>query len=124
MVIKMNNYKYKQVIIVRGDLKISKGKLAVQVAHAAVTAFYESIKHKKKIVVEWLRNHQPKIVLKARSEPELIEIYNKAIGEGLVAVLIKDAGLTELPPGTTTCVGIGPDKVELINPVTGDLPLL
>lgn len=117
-------YKYKQVIVVRGDLKISRGKLAVQVAHASVSAFYETMKRREETAIIWLNNNQPKITLKVHNETELIEIYNKSIRKGLVAVMIKDAGLTELPAGTITCVGIGPDDVEVIDNITGNLPLL
>jgi len=117
-------YKYKQVIVVRSDLKISKGKLAAQVAHAAVTSFYKSLQTNKDVVIAWLNNNQPKIVLKVNSESELLRLHNSAVESGLVSVIIRDAGLTELPPGTITCIGIGPDRVEYIDEITGHLPLL
>lgn len=117
-------YKYKQVIVVRNDLKISKGKLAVQVAHAAVTSFYKSLQKNRDVALAWFNNNQPKIVLKVNSESELIKLHNSAVDSGLVSVVIKDAGLTELPPGTITCIGIGPERVEDIDRITGHLPLL
>jgi len=117
-------YEYKQVIVVRSDLKMSKGKLAVQVAHASVSAFYESMKYKKDVAIGWLHRHQPKIVLKVDNEVELLEIHRKAVESGLISVVIRDAGLTELPPGTVTCIGIGPDNKDKIDQITGSLSLL
>ncbi len=117
-------YLYKQVIVVRNDLKLSKGKLSVQVAHASVTAFYKTLKVDREKAISWLENSQPKIVVKVKDKNELIDIYQKALDTGLIAALIRDAGLTELPPGTLTCIGIGPDEATKIDKVTGHLPLL
>lgn len=109
----------KQIIVVRKDLKLSKGKLAAQVAHAAVEAAEKS-KWKK----EWLKDMQKKSVLGCSNLEELMEIYNNAKERGLPVSLIKDAGRTEIPPGTTTCIGIGPAPEEYIDKVTGRLKLL
>ena len=113
---------YKQAIIVRQDLKLPKGKLAVQVAHASLEAV---IKHKdKKIVEKWRREGAKKVVLKINNEKELIARINKAKRIGLNTVIIRDAGLTVIPPGTITCGAIGPDKEELIDGIVKDLKLL
>ncbi len=114
----------KQVIVVRRDLKMGKGKLAVQVAHAAVSAFVEVERRKRGLAEEWLREGQKKIVLRVDSEDELLEVFKKAIAKGLPAVIIEDAGLTQLPPGTRTAVGIGPEDADKIDQVTGNLKLL
>ena len=108
------------VILVREDLKISCGKLAVQVAHAAVEC---SLRSEKDILEKWLSDGAKKVVLKVKNYEELLFYYDMAKKEGLNSVLIKDAGLTELEPGTVTCVGIGPDTEEKINKITGKLPL-
>ncbi len=114
----------KMVIVVRKDLKISCGKIAVQVAHAAVEASLKSMKKNEKKFRKWLKEGQKKVVVAVENEEKLLEIYRKALNEGFVASLIRDAGLTEIPPGTLTAVGIGPDDDEKIDKITGNLPLL
>jgi PTH2 family peptidyl-tRNA hydrolase len=109
----------KQVIVVRSDLKLDKGKLAGQVAHAAVSAADKS-KWKR----DWIAIGQKKSVLKCASLEELLSIYERAKRAGLPAELISDAGRTQIPAGTTTCVGIGPAPEDLIDKFTGDLKLL
>ena len=111
----------KQVIVCRKDLKLSKGKLAVQVSHAAVEATLRSDKEK---VGAWRKDGMKKVVLKVEDEKELFRYQQLAKEVGLVAVLITDAGLTEVPPGTITCLGIGPDDEAKIDKVTGTLPML
>ena len=115
---------YKQVIVVRTDIKISMGKLAAQVAHASVTSFIEASGKYPKWVKEWLAQGQKKVVLKVTSEDELLKLYNEAKRLGLPVALIEDAGRTELPPGTRTALGIGPAPSNLIDKVTGRLKLL
>lgn len=112
---------YKQVIVIRSDLKMSKGKVAAQSAHATVSALDKA---DKKITSVWKREGQKKIVIKVKGEKELLEIANKAKNLKLPYSVISDAGLTELVPGTLTALAIGPDKEEKINKVTGSLPLL
>ena len=115
---------YKLVVVVRKDLDIGKGKLCVQVAHAAVECVIEQLKKDKEIVEKWREEGGKKIVLYVENLDKLMEIYNKAKEEGLNTVLIRDAGLTQLPPGTITCIGIGPDFEEKIDKITGELKLL
>ncbi|MDD5111983.1 MAG: peptidyl-tRNA hydrolase Pth2 [Candidatus Altiarchaeota archaeon] len=110
---------HKQAIIVRADLKLGKGKLAAQVAHAAVTAADKS-QYKN----EWLAGGQKKTVLKCSGEKELLELLQQARSAGLPVALIEDAGLTQIPPGTKTCVGIGPAPENRIDAITGRLKLL
>lgn len=117
-------YKLKQVIIVRTDIRMSKGKTASQVAHASVSSFYETLKYKPEYAYEWLSQSQPKIVLKVNNLDELLKIKKKADELGIINVVIKDAGLTEIPPGEITCIGIGPAPKDLIDRLTGSLSLL
>ncbi|WP_456482387.1 peptidyl-tRNA hydrolase Pth2 [Methanopyrus sp.] len=114
---------YKQVIVVRGDLELSRGKLAAQVAHASLGAFLRA-KESGAPVEEWLKEGQKKVVLECEDEEELLELHELAKRRGLPSFLVRDAGLTELEPGTVTCLGIGPEREEEIDRITGDLPLL
>lgn len=111
----------KQVILVRHDLQLPKGKLAAQVAHASVEAV---LKSDEKIVKAWRREGMAKIVLKVKDEVALIQYFQKAKDQGLTASLITDAGRTVIAPGTKTCVGIGPAESVEIDKVTGNVPLL
>ena len=115
---------YKQVIIVRPDLKMGKGKIAAQVAHASVSALEKTRAIHPEWVSEWLREGQKKVILKVNSEDDLIQIYNSALKMGLPAVAIFDKGLTQLPPNTLTTVGIGPAPEKIIDEITGHLKLL
>lgn len=110
---------YKQVIVVRSDLNLPIGKLAAQVAHAAVQAALRS-DHTRK----WQDEGQKKVVVNATSLDELHDIKHAADANGLPTALITDAGKTIIAPGTTTCLGIGPDEEAKIDKVTGGLPLL
>jgi peptidyl-tRNA hydrolase, PTH2 family len=112
---------YKQAILVRTDLKMSKGKLAAQVAHASVEAVLNSSRFK---VNPWKNIGMKKIILKVEDQKELIKYQRLAKNEKLVASIIKDAGRTELKPGTITCLGIGPDKEDKIDKITSKLKIL
>jgi len=111
----------KQVIAVREDLKLPKGKLATQVAHAAVEAVMNSPGAK---IDEWLSEGGKKVVVKVKDLKELQALQRKAKAEKLVASIIKDAGKTVVKPGTVTCLGIGPDDDVKIDKVTKDLKLV
>ena len=112
----------KQVILVRMDLEMDKGKLAAQVAHASVDATLKTSKDK---VEEWRSEGMPKIVLKVANEKELFVFQQEAKKAKLVAALITDAGKTKFKGvATTTCLGIGPDEDEKVDKVTSSLKLL
>ncbi len=117
-------FEYKQVLVIRMDLKMSRGKIAVQIAHAAVSAAEEARKHSLVSWRGWLWEGQKKVAVKVSSEEELLVLRDKAIKAGLPVHLIRDQGLTELPPGTTTALGIGPARTETVDKITGNLPLL
>ncbi|SRR3989338_8044387 len=112
---------YKQVILVRADLKLPKGKLAAQVSHASVGAM---LKTHKDDISKWKDNGMKKVVLKVKNLDELLEFKRKAEDSGLVVSLIEDAGHTVVEPGTVTCLGIGPDKEEKVDSVSGSLKCL
>ena len=110
----------KQVILVRTDLKMSKGKAAAQVAHAAVEA---TLKSNKKLVSNWRTFGMKKITLKVADENELIKFKELADEANITTALITDAGHTELKPNTKTCLAIGPDAEGKIDKVTGELDI-
>ena len=120
----MVEFEYKQVIIFRSDLKLSKGKLAVQAGHAAVSAAEEARKRHRDWWESWIFEGQRKIAVKVKDETELSELESAADDLGLPHALIVDRGLTEIPEGTVTCLGIGPAPAEKMDRLTGKLPLL
>jgi len=116
-------FKYKQVIVVRADLKMSPGKLAVQVAHGSIAAAERARNERKGWLKAWLAEGQKKVVVKAPDE-ELRELGVHASELGIPNEIIRDAGLTELPPGTTTVLAIGPAPNEFVDKLTRNLQLL
>ncbi len=101
---------------------MGKGKLAAQVAHASLSSL-ERVREEE-WVEGWKEEGQAKIVLKVKSEEELLDVYKKAMSIGLPCALVQDRGLTQLEPGTYTCVGIGPAPSDMVDKVTGRLKLL
>ncbi len=114
---------YKLVIVVRTDLGLTKGKMAVQVAHASVNCAVQAHTRRRKVYDEWYRGGQKKIVAKVAGVRELLELKSMAEAKGHITSLVTDAGLTQVPPGTTTCLGIGPASSKEIDPLTGHLGL-
>jgi len=123
MAVRKGEMEYKLVVVVRSDLGMSTGKLSAQVAHAAVTCALEAKARKPKWFSAWYGEGQRKVVLKVDGKDELRELKELAARAGLPHALITDAGLTELPPNTTTCLGIGPAPEKDLDPITGSLPL-
>lgn len=112
---------YKQCIIIRADIKLSKGKAAAQAAHAAIISYERAAVRDRK---NWKEQGQKKVVLTVNSLEELYTVKDEAEKLGLPCALVEDAGLTEIPPGTVTALGIGPSRTEEIDKVTGHLELL
>ena len=125
----------KQVIVIRRDLRMRRGKEIAQGAHAATawladlilqTMRANDVDHLALSPAEraWLESSFRKVTVKVNSEEELIAVYQKALDAGLVVHLITDRGLTEFGGvPTRTCLAVGPDYDDLIDPVTGDLEL-
>jgi peptidyl-tRNA hydrolase, PTH2 family len=111
----------KQLILVRDDLKLPKGKMSAQAAHASVEAV---LKSDKNIVKEWRSEGMGKIVVKVEDKKELYKYLQLAKDSGLITALITDAGKTVIAPGTETCLAIGPDEEEKIDRITGSLKLM
>jgi len=115
----------KQVIVVRSDLGMGKGKIAAQVAHAALDAADTARRKHASWYDSWRDQGQAKVVVKTDGgEAALEELQKQARSLGLPVSLIQDRGLTQLEPGTTTCLGIGPGPAGEIDKVTGKLKLL
>lgn len=128
----------KQVIVIRKDLGMRRGKEIAQGSHASMAFITRRLEYKEKLVkshyyhelgfsneeYQWLESGFTKICLKVNSEEELIKIYNDAKSLGLEVHLVTDSGKTEFNGvPTKTCLAIGPDKSELIDKVTGHLVL-
>ena len=113
--------KYKQVILVREDLKLPRGKMSAQVSHASVDCV---LKSDKKIIEKWKDRGGKKVVLKVVDEKELIKYMSMLENDGIKVALIKDAGHTVVEPGTITCLGVGPDSEEKIDKITGNLKMV
>jgi peptidyl-tRNA hydrolase, PTH2 family len=111
----------KQVIIVRQDLKLPKGKLAAQAAHASVACYAKTGVFKRK---KWMALGMKKVVLKVEGLDELRLYSEKAKRAGLVNAMIADAGKTVVEKGTITCMGIGPDIDNKVDEITGELKML
>ena len=111
----------KQVILARRDLKLPKGKLAVQVAHASLEAALKTNSRKRN---RWRAQGAKKIVLKVENLKQLEEFKKKAKKMGFTTALIRDAGYTTVRAGTTTCLGIGPEPETKLDKLTGNLKMV
>jgi len=135
----MKKVEAKQVIVIRKDLNMRKGKIAAQAAHASLKIILDMMEHRRHGLVtrwalyvaedtplaEWLNGRFTKICVSVDSEQELLDIYNKALNAKLSVALITDAGLTEFNNvPTKTCIAIGPDWPDKIDAITGHLKLL
>lgn len=129
----------KQVIVIRKDLNMRKGKMVAQGAHASMAALLGESNElnipggtilelditQGSPLGDWLSEKFTKICVGCNSEEELLELYYKARKSGIITALIEDSGATEfngIP--TKTCVAIGPDESEKIDEITGHLKLL
>jgi PTH2 family peptidyl-tRNA hydrolase len=114
-------FAWKQCLVIRSDLRMSCGKMCAQTAHAALLAYEraDTVSRRK-----WMAEGQKKVVLKVASERDLYELRALAEAAGIAAALVQDAGMTEIPPGTMTALGLGPAKAEDLDRITGSLPLL
>jgi peptidyl-tRNA hydrolase, PTH2 family len=122
----------KQVIVMRKDLKMRRGKENSQAAHASIMWLVERVqeadgqRERAALTVEeheWMYGSFTKVCLQVNSEEELLEIYGKAKEAGLEVHLITDAGRTEFDGPTRTCLAIGPDRAMYIDKITGGLKL-
>jgi PTH2 family peptidyl-tRNA hydrolase len=110
----------KQAIVARTDIGMGQGKLAAQVAHASLSAYEDADERTRR---EWKGGGQKKIVLEAAAESEIHELADAARREGLPYAVVRDAGHTQLEPGTVTALAVGPGPENIVDKVTGDLSL-
>lgn len=102
---------------------MGKGKVATQCSHASILAYQQALKIDPKTLKEWVYSGQAKITLKIDNEEDMLALQKKARVYGLLTSIVRDAGRTQVAPGSKTVLAIGPGSVELINKVTGDLKL-
>ena len=114
----------KQAIVMRTDIKMSRGKLIAQGSHASLMSYFETVKKDKNIAERWIAEGEKKIVLKVNGEEDLKKLHEAFKFKGVPSALVSDAGLTELPPGTITALGVGPWLSEDIDRFTKPLKLL
>ena len=112
------------VLVTRSDLKLSKGKLAAQVGHAVMECTLRAKKESPRTLDRYRREGARKIVCKVPDEDSLRKTLNYAKKAGLISYLVKDAGHTEIPPGTVTVVGIGPGPRSDIDKLTKHFSLV
>lgn len=112
------------VIVTRKDLPLSTGKLAAQVSHAAVDCTLLTKKNKPEWFMKWQREGAKKVVVSVDALDDFYPLREKAKSLGITTCLVVDAGHTEIPEGTETVLGIGPAPSNLVDQVTGELPLL
>lgn len=124
----------KQVIVIRKDLNMRKGKMVAQGAHASLKTFTDLFRLTEEgkaelsltpEMVEWLMTDYRKICVGVNSEEELLALHNQAKDAGLPTSLVRDHGLTEFGGVPThTAVSIGPARAEDVDKITGHLSLL
>ena len=114
-------FRYKQCLVLRSDVKMSCGKMCAQAGHASIAAYERCDRATRD---RWRNEGQKKVVLKVAGERALHELKALAEAAGISASLIQDAGLTEIPPGTITALGLGPAPVDQMDRITAGLSLL
>lgn len=137
--------KPKQMIVMRRDLKMRKGKIAAQAGHACVTAVLAALAREQRLgqiqadesgvtlaenaqsatpLSEWFSRGVAKVCVYVDSEEALLEIDRKAKEAGILSALICDNGITEFHGQPTyTCLAFEPALPEKVDPITGTLPL-
>ena len=110
----------KQAIVARADLGMGAGKLAAQVAHASLMAYEAAGEEARRT---WTDDGQMKVVLEVRDERALFDIHDEAGRANLPRSLVRDAGHTQLEPGTVTAVAVGPADDDRVDDITGHLSL-
>jgi PTH2 family peptidyl-tRNA hydrolase len=111
-------------VVVRGELRLTPGKAAVQVAHAAVLLARTAEARAPREFEAWWAGGQRKVALEVPTLRELEELDRRARAAGIPTTWVEDAGFTEVPPGTRTCLGLGPAPDSVLDPITGALALL
>ena len=117
----LNHNEPTMVLVARKDLKLSAGKLAVQCAHAATSCTLAATRNEKRLFERWKNNGARKICLQVDDLQSLQVIAGQAQSANLITHIVKDAGHTEIPPGTVTVLGIGPGPRRSIDAIVREL---
>lgn len=117
----MTQFIYKMVIVIRKDLDMRCGKIAVQVGHGVVASLLMTQAGVKQ---SWIDEGQKKVVLKVNNLEKLIELEKKAIENNIMTSSIIDFGLTQVDPNTKTGMAFEITKEEVIDKITDGIPLL
>lgn len=119
------NDEVRLAICIRKDLKMTKGKTVAQSCHATLACFrsLNNSLNGPKLLERWLARGQAKITLQIENEEHLQELWFKAKELGVMACPIRDAGRTQVEPGTVTVIGIGPAPKSVLDQITGGLKL-
>ena len=128
-----DDIRIKQVLVMRHDLKMRRGKQIAQGAHASMSFLCRRLQEAGSVSLDgltdvqraWLTGAFAKVCCRVDSEEELMQIHYKAVEAGLEVHLITDSGRTEFHgQPTRTCLAIGPDEADKIDAITGHLQLL
>lgn len=114
---------FKQAVAVRADLGMGRGKAAAQVGHACVMGSENARRSRPEWFEAWMSGFQKKVVVRVDGLAGLREVKKSAAQLGLPWAQVSDAGLTQLEPGTVTCVSVGPAPSDLVDRATGGLKL-
>ncbi|CAF3097931.1 unnamed protein product [Rotaria socialis] len=115
---------YKMLFVVNGSLDMSSGKMASQVAHAAIDLYQKLIEKRSKALFHWQEYGETKIVVRGKSTDELLDILSGAKkNSSITTSVVEDAGRTEIESGSITCVGLFGTN-EQLKPITGHLKLM
>ncbi|KAI8920566.1 peptidyl-tRNA hydrolase [Entophlyctis helioformis] len=114
------------VLVIRTDLDMTKGKVAAQCCHAALSAYQAATEQSDQTrawLRTWERAGQTKVTLKCPSETAMLDMQAAARRQGLVARSICDAGRTQIAAGSRTVLAIGPAPASMVDRVSGSLKL-
>ncbi|KAG5896648.1 hypothetical protein JTB14_021294 [Gonioctena quinquepunctata] len=114
---------FRLIIGVRNDLKMQKGKVAAQCGHAAVAAYAKALKQEPKALKHWMKYGGTKIAVRIDSEEEMMMLDKCAKETNVLSSVIRDAGQTQVAPGTRTVIAIGPAPKSILDKITGHLKL-
>jgi len=124
MIAMRQDFDFKQALVARQDLGLGRGKIVVQCCHASVSSAEETRAKHREWWRAWMLEGQCKIALKVKDLDHLLKLEQEAKASNLPFYLVRDRGLTQVEPGTITCLGIGPAPAGMLDLLTGDLSLL
>ncbi|KAG6990916.1 hypothetical protein G7Y79_00060g092200 [Physcia stellaris] len=112
---------HKLTLILRTDLSMTRGKLAAQASHATLANYRYFLAHAPQhpCLQAWERGGQAKVALRVDGEEELLTLHAKAVSLGLCAMVVRDAGRTQVEAGSVTAVAVGPGPRGVVDLVTG-----